>query len=56
MANFFTDNEDLQFYFDRGIDWEPLVRLTEYDYRAEGGFQAVPEAVAFYRQIMSSCA
>ncbi|MBW2522577.1 MAG: acyl-CoA dehydrogenase family protein [Deltaproteobacteria bacterium] len=52
MANYFTDNDDLQFYFERGLDWEPLVKLTEYDYRAEGGFENATEAVAFYRQIM----
>jgi len=52
MANFFKDNNDLQYYFDRGIDWEPLVRLTEYDYRAEGGFQSAEEAVQFYRQVL----
>ena len=32
MANFFKDNEDLQYYFDKGIDWGPLVRITEHDF------------------------
>ena len=51
MANFFKDNEDLQFYFDRGIDWESVVEVNEYGYRAEGGFENATEAVEFYRQI-----
>ena len=33
MANFFHDNDDLKFYVEKGIDWEPLVRATEMDYR-----------------------
>ena len=33
MANFYTDNEDLRWYIERGIDWEPLVRTTEADFR-----------------------
>jgi alkylation response protein AidB-like acyl-CoA dehydrogenase len=51
MPNFFRDNEDLQFYFDRGIDWAPLVEITEYGYRTEGGFKSSDEAVQFYRQV-----
>ena len=33
MGNFYDDNDDLRFYVERGLDWETLVRLTEYDYR-----------------------
>jgi alkylation response protein AidB-like acyl-CoA dehydrogenase len=51
MANFFKDNEDLQYYFREGIDWEPLVRLTEFDYRAKDAFTKTDEAVEFYREI-----
>ena len=51
MASFFSDNEDLQFYFDHGVDWESLVEITEYGYRTKDGFKAAPEAVAFYRQV-----
>jgi alkylation response protein AidB-like acyl-CoA dehydrogenase len=29
MANFFKDNDDLRYYFDRGIDWDALVKATE---------------------------
>ncbi len=51
MGNFFKDNDDLQFYFERGIDWEPIVRLTEFDYRAEDAFTSPEEARSFYRDV-----
>jgi len=52
MANFFHDNPDLQFYFERGIDWARLVELTEYGYRTPDGFKAPEEAQEFYRQVV----
>jgi alkylation response protein AidB-like acyl-CoA dehydrogenase len=53
MASFFHDNKDLQFYFDRGVDWDALVRLTEADLKAPGSHGSVKEAVDFYRDIAS---
>ncbi len=50
--NFFTDNDDLRYYFERGIDWAPLVELNEFGYRAPGGFDNAKDAVEFYTQIM----
>jgi alkylation response protein AidB-like acyl-CoA dehydrogenase len=54
MANFFKDNDDLQYYFDKGIDWESLVRISEHDFAdADGeGFSTTREAVDFYRDIL----
>lgn len=54
MANFFKDNDDLQYYFDKGIDWESLVRITEHDFAdADGdGFGSTKEALTFYRDII----
>jgi alkylation response protein AidB-like acyl-CoA dehydrogenase len=54
MANFFKDNDDLQYYFDKGIDWDTLVRTTEHEFAdAEGeGFSTTEEAVDFYRDII----
>lgn len=54
MANFFKDNDDLQFYFDKGVDWDALVRVTEHDFaNADGeGFSSTKEAVDFYRDII----
>jgi alkylation response protein AidB-like acyl-CoA dehydrogenase len=51
MSNFYRDNDDFQFYIDRGIDWEPLVRLTENEYRYDEGFDGPGEAVEFYREV-----
>lgn len=51
MANFFHDNDDLRFYFERGIDWASLVEVTEYGYRAKGGFENAREAQEFYREV-----
>ena len=53
MANFYEDNADLRWYVETGIDWEPIVRLTEYDYKAEDGFTSAEEATEFYREILS---
>jgi alkylation response protein AidB-like acyl-CoA dehydrogenase len=54
MANFFKDNDDLQYYFDKGVDWDSLVRITERDFiDADGdGFENTEEAVSFYRDII----
>ncbi len=49
MANFFDDNDDLAWYFDHGIDWDPIVRLAEWDFKAADGPTSVDEAVETYR-------
>lgn len=51
MSNYFTDNEDLQFYVQRGIDWEAIASATERGFKLEGGFRDAAEAVEFYRGI-----
>jgi alkylation response protein AidB-like acyl-CoA dehydrogenase len=53
MPSFFTDNDDLQFYFAKGIDWASLVWAAEYGGRAPDAYQDVKEAVAFYRDVAS---
>jgi alkylation response protein AidB-like acyl-CoA dehydrogenase len=52
MSNFLSDNADLRFYLDKGIDWEPLVRVTESDFRSPDGFKSVEEARQFYRDTL----
>lgn len=54
MANFFKDNEDLQYYFDKGVDWDSLVRITEHEFAdaESNGFSTTAEAVSFYREII----
>ncbi|MEM8606851.1 MAG: acyl-CoA dehydrogenase family protein [Myxococcota bacterium] len=53
MANFFKDNDDLQYYFNKGIDWDSLVRITEHDFADKDGEgpDSVEEALSFYRDI-----
>jgi alkylation response protein AidB-like acyl-CoA dehydrogenase len=51
MANFFNDNEDLRFHFDRAIDWATLAQATERGARAPDGPSDLAEAVASYRDV-----
>ncbi|RYE90485.1 MAG: hypothetical protein EOO75_10105, partial [Myxococcales bacterium] len=54
MGNFFHDNDDIRFYLDRGIDWAPLVEVTEYGFRAPDAFASADEAVPFYREMLEA--
>jgi alkylation response protein AidB-like acyl-CoA dehydrogenase len=51
MANFLTDNADLRWYLERGIDWDPIVRLTERGFLDEDGPKSTREAVDLYKDI-----
>ncbi len=51
MANFFKDNDDLQYYFDKGIDWGPIADVTEFGFRAPEGHKDLAEAQEFYKDI-----
>ncbi|MFH2008921.1 MAG: acyl-CoA dehydrogenase family protein [bacterium] len=51
MANFYLDNEDLQFYMKKGIDWGPIVEITEYGYQAEDGHKSAEEGRQFYEEV-----
>jgi len=51
MASFLTDNEDLRFYLERGVDWDALVDVTEYGYRTPDGFKTPAEARGFYAEV-----
>jgi alkylation response protein AidB-like acyl-CoA dehydrogenase len=50
--NFFEDNDDLRYYIEKGIDWEPLVRISEADFRAPGAPKSTAEALAFYQETL----
>jgi len=52
VANFFTDNDDLLFYLERGIDWAPIVALVEQEYAAPDGYKTADEAVSAYRDML----
>jgi hypothetical protein len=51
MSNYFKDNDDLLYYFDKGLEWDSVVEVNEYGYKKEGGFKDPAEAVSFYREI-----
>lgn len=53
MANFFTDNEDLRWYLDKGIEWKPIVEACELGLKLEDGFRSVEEAREFYVDIVT---
>jgi alkylation response protein AidB-like acyl-CoA dehydrogenase len=52
MGNYLTDNEDIQFYLRKEIDWDALVQLLEPRLPAPDGPQSIPEAVETYQQIL----
>ncbi len=53
MANdFYQDNDDLRFYVEKWIDWEPLYSLTEAEGRAEGAPKSAAEALEFYKETL----
>ncbi len=52
MGNYYDDNDDLKFYVERAIAWDDIVRLTEYDFRSQGGPADVKEAVGQYQDIL----
>ena len=53
MANFYTDNDDLRWYFETGIDWEPIVRAAEHDLTLPDGPHSVEEAKELYADVVS---
>lgn len=53
MPSFYDDNDDLRWYVEQGIDWEPLVRWTEYDFQAPDHFPDVASAVVFYKEALA---
>ncbi len=52
MANFFTDNEDLQFQFDN-MDWDTVIDIVEAGFPDEEGYASNEEAVAFFRDVLT---
>ena len=51
MSNFFKDNDDLRYYFERGIDWDEIVRINELNGPEAAGFANDAEVVEFYGQV-----
>lgn len=50
MANFFADNDDLQYYFEKGLDWDPLVRISEWNFKAADAPETVADALDVYKE------
>ncbi|MCB9687093.1 MAG: acyl-CoA dehydrogenase family protein [Alphaproteobacteria bacterium] len=53
VGNFYEDNDDLRFYVERAIDWEPIVRLTEHDFRSPDGPKSTAEALETYQDVLA---
>jgi alkylation response protein AidB-like acyl-CoA dehydrogenase len=54
MASFLDDNADLQYYLDKGVDWESLTAVTERGYRDPDGFKNGADALTFYREVAAT--
>ena len=52
MANFISDNPDLQFYLDKWIDWEQLYTLSELNPSDPSAPANAEEAADFWREIL----
>ena len=51
MASFLTDNEDLLYYLNDGVDWAALAEVTEYGWRTPEGFKNGADAKQFYTEV-----
>src|ERR1043165_8110260 len=51
MASFLKDNDDLLYYFEKGLDWASLVEATERGGLARSGYKKLEDATAFFREI-----
>jgi alkylation response protein AidB-like acyl-CoA dehydrogenase len=52
VANYLDDNDDLLYYLERGIDWDPIVEMVEQGYKAPQAPKDLAEAVGSYRDIL----
>ncbi|MBI2372617.1 MAG: acyl-CoA dehydrogenase family protein [Deltaproteobacteria bacterium] len=53
MPSFLTDNQDLTFYLERGLDLASLARFVELDFRDPDGPKDATEAVETYREVLA---
>jgi len=52
MANFYTDNADLQFHIKKGVDWKTLVGTAEDDFKQKDGHANLEDAQAFFEDVL----
>jgi len=50
MSNFYKDNDDLRYYFERGIDWGPIIDACEPNLE-RAGFESRAQVADFYREV-----
>jgi alkylation response protein AidB-like acyl-CoA dehydrogenase len=50
MANFFADNDDLLYYFEKGLDWDPLARVSEWNFKAPESPATTADALDTYKE------
>jgi alkylation response protein AidB-like acyl-CoA dehydrogenase len=50
-ANFFLDNDDLQFHFNKAIDWASLAETTEFGFTLPGGPKDTDEGLEVWREV-----
>ena len=43
MSNYFTDNDDLRFYMEKGIDWAQLLDHVEFSRAVPGAPPTTPK-------------
>jgi alkylation response protein AidB-like acyl-CoA dehydrogenase len=53
MANFYTDNADLQYYLTQGLDWASLTHVLEGDFKDPDGPKSHDEALESYREVLA---
>ncbi len=51
--NFYLDNPDIQYYMEKGIDWESIVRLKEDFDAPDCPYDDPAEAVATLQEMMA---
>jgi 3-(methylthio)propanoyl-CoA dehydrogenase len=52
MGNYYKDNDDIRYYIEKGIDWAPLVDITERRSDDPEKHDTTDAAVAFYKDIL----
>ena len=53
MANFYDDNDDLQYYYKDGLDWAALTGVLEGDFKDPEGPKSHAEAMESYRDTLA---
>jgi 3-(methylthio)propanoyl-CoA dehydrogenase len=52
MGNYYKDNDDIRYYMEKGIDWAPLVSITERRSDDPEKHESTEAAVTFYDDIL----